>query len=81
MNVKLTLSIDKTTIGKAKKFAREHERSLSSMVESYLEAITVSEPETSGTTPLVTELSGIIGAGAVRGRREKYASYLADKYR
>ena len=81
MNVKLTLSIDQKTIGKAKKFAKERHASLSSMVGKYLEAVTVEEPETSGTTPLVTELSGIIGAGTAQNQRKEYASYLTDKYR
>lgn len=40
MNTKLTLSIDKQIIEKAKQFARQSNRSLSEIIESYLEKIT-----------------------------------------
>ena len=44
MNTKLTLSIDKKTVGRAKKFARERNRSLSNLVENYLKLITKNSP-------------------------------------
>jgi uncharacterized protein (DUF3820 family) len=40
MNTKLTLTIEKTIIEKAKKYAKVNGRSLSDMVENYLKAIT-----------------------------------------
>jgi hypothetical protein len=44
MNTKLTLSIDKKTVGRAKKFAKERTRSLSNLVENYLKAQARSRP-------------------------------------
>lgn len=82
MNTKLTLSIDEKTIGKAKIFARKRNKSLSSLVENYLRAVTVEEANTSEITPLVTELSGVVGdGGAQQSHRSDYAAYLTDKYR
>jgi hypothetical protein len=40
MNTKLTLTIDHTIIEKAKRYARERERSLSDIIENYLRALT-----------------------------------------
>jgi hypothetical protein len=40
MNKKLTLSIEENTIERAKKYARENGRSLSDLIENYLDSIT-----------------------------------------
>ncbi len=45
MNTKLTLSIEKSVIEKAKKYAQEKERSLSDLIENYLKALTSNESE------------------------------------
>ena len=39
MNTKLTLSIDKTIIAKAKKYAKQNETSVSELVENYLKLL------------------------------------------
>ena len=56
MQTKLTLSIDKQIIQKAKVFARKSNRSLSDIVENYLTIITDHQTEV-----LDHELSQIIG--------------------
>ena len=56
MQTKLTLSIDKRTIEKAKQFAKSTQRSLSEIVESYLETITGPDEEN-----LDSELDEIVG--------------------
>lgn len=81
MNTKLTLSIDKNTVGRAKKFARERNRSLSNLIENYLRAVTVDESVKGEITPLVAELSGVVDAAGIKSHRSDYAAYLADKYR
>jgi hypothetical protein len=40
MNTKLTLTIEQSVIEKAKRYARERERSLSDLIENYLRALT-----------------------------------------
>jgi len=45
MNTKLTLSLKKSVIEKAKEYARDNKQSLSQIIESYLEKITSQNPE------------------------------------
>jgi len=45
MNTKLTLSLKKAVIEKAKKYAKGNNQSLSQIIESYLENITSQDPE------------------------------------
>jgi predicted HicB family RNase H-like nuclease len=45
MNTKLTLTIDKSIIESAKKYARNKERSLSDLIENYLKALVNTESE------------------------------------
>ena len=45
MHSKLTLSIEKRIIEKAKSYAKKSNRSLSEIIQSYLETITSSEEE------------------------------------
>jgi len=45
MNTKLTLSLKKSIIEKAKKYAKGNNQSLSQIIESYLEKITSHKPE------------------------------------
>lgn len=57
MTTKLTLTVEKSTIEKAKSFAKHTGRSLSELVERYLETITLEEePVTS------SKLKKIVGA-------------------
>lgn len=67
MNTKLTLSVDKTVIEKAKQYAAKENRSLSELIESYLKVLVVSEPEVLYTktspkkqTPITESLMGVI---------------------
>ena len=46
MNTKLTLTIEQSVIEKAKKYAKEKERSLSDLIENYLKSLTNSEEKT-----------------------------------
>lgn len=63
MSSKLTLTIDKKVIDGAKKYARGHGRSLSNLIENYLQSL-VEEPEAAGYespySPLVRSLKGAI---------------------
>lgn len=45
MNTKLTLSLKKSVIEKAKQYAKNSNQSLSQIIESYLEKITTNKPE------------------------------------
>ena len=59
MNTRLTLTIEHTVIEKAKKYAKDKERSLSSLIENYLKALTQENiPEEIELTPIVKSLKG-----------------------
>jgi len=58
MNTKLTLSLKKSVIERAKRYARGNNQSLSQIIESYLEKITSLNPELGD--PELDRLRGII---------------------
>lgn len=81
MNAKLTLSLDKEVIEKAKKYARRRDKSLSKVVENYLRQLAEPGNGDGEITPLVAELSGLIDPARVADHRKGYADYLEEKYR
>ncbi len=59
MNTKLTLTIDRQVIQKAKQYAKKEGRSLSDLVENYLQSITHNEDANNApVTPIVKSLKG-----------------------
>ncbi len=84
MNAKLTLSLDKKVVEQAKTFARQHQKSLSQMVEGYFQVVTLGKKQHSQELPqLVKELSGIISLPKKynkRTLRKEYTEYLWKKY-
>jgi predicted CopG family antitoxin len=60
MNTKLTLTIEQEIINKAKKFAKENNRSLSDIIENYLKVITAEKKikNTRKDNPIVKSLRG-----------------------
>lgn len=58
MATKLTLTVDKSVIEKAKAYAKKTGRSLSEIIESYLESIV----EADKTQPVSAKLKSIVGA-------------------
>lgn len=82
MTTKLTLSIDKAVISKAKEYAKEHNVSLSYLVENYLSLIVEKlkeTPEEKGS--IVTELSGIINLDTNADYEDEHTQYLIEKYK
>jgi len=80
MNTKLTLKIDKSTIERAKKYAREKDTSLSKMIENYLQALTNKQEDADEVSPLVKSLTGVIKP-IDSDYKKHYSGYLADKYK
>ncbi len=82
MITKLTLTIEKSVIEKAKKYAKEKERSLSEIIENYLKAITEDkkEQEEIELTPLVKSLKGSFKAPSDFNYKEELAKALSEKY-
>ncbi len=81
MKTKLTLRLNKQVIDKAKNYARNHNTSVSKMVESYLELVTKQKPLEIGISPLVENLSGVITMNENLDFKKSYSNYLAEKYK
>lgn len=81
MSTKLTLTIEKSIIQKAKKYAKERERSLSDIIENYLKLITEDQTaEEIEITPLVKSLRGSFKASKDFDYKEELTKALSDKY-
>ncbi len=81
MNTKLTLTIEQTTIEKAKIYAKSKGRSLSDIIENYLKALTKEQkndyPEI---TDMVNSLKGSFKATESFDYKKELESSLTEKY-
>jgi len=81
MNTKLTLTIEKSVIENAKKYARKKERSLSDLIENYLKALTNEEPLTENElTPIVKSLKGSFKLPENFDYKKELTDRLSEKY-
>jgi Family of unknown function (DUF6364) len=80
METKLTLRLKKKVIDQAKKYANDHETSLSKLIENYLSAITNETKTDENISPLVKSLSGVIHLSAPEDLKEKYHKHINEKY-
>ncbi|WP_373056984.1 DUF6364 family protein [Zunongwangia sp. H14] len=81
MDTKLTLSLNKAVIEKAKDYARSNNTSLSKMVEFYLAAIVEKDEKDLNITPLVESLSGVINIEEDFDYKKEYGEYIINKYK
>lgn len=81
MNTKLTLTIEQSVIEKAKKYAKDKERSLSSLIENYLKVLTIEDvSKKAEITPIVKSLKGSFTAPKNSNYKKELANLLAEKY-
>lgn len=81
MTTKLTLTMDKSVIEKAKKYAKEKESSLSNIIENYLKAITEKEKDKGiVVTPLVKSLMGSFKAHKDFDYKKELIQALEEKH-
>ncbi len=81
MNTKLTLTIEQTVIEKAKKYAKDKERSLSNLIENYLKALTTeSNQKEVELTPIVKSLKGSFNAPKNFDYKKELTNRLSEKY-
>lgn len=83
MNTKLTLKLDESVIERAKFYAKKQEKSLSKIVETFLESLVNSEtidnrPEIS-ITPFVKNIRTGIQIPADLDYKKEYNDHLLDK--
>jgi len=81
MNTKLTLTIEKGVIEKAKRYAKKEGRSLSDIIENYLKVIT-DEPNDPDLelTPIVKSLKGAFRSNEKFDYKEELTEVLSSKY-
>ena len=80
MDTKLTLSLNKDVIQKAKDYAKANNTSLSNLIESYLSVLVKDREEQPTITPLVKSLIGVIDLNG-EDPKEAYRNHLAEKYK
>jgi hypothetical protein len=81
MDSKLTVRLDSNVIDRAKSYARNHNVSISRMIESYLDSVTQQKSKNIEITPLVKSLSGVIKVDADHDFKKDYSDYLSKKYK
>lgn len=79
MDSKLTLKLDSQVIDQAKKYARDHNISLSKLIENYLQFVALRKENTMDISPLVESLTGVIKMDSDDFRKE-YSDFLSQKY-
>ena len=80
METKLTLRLNKNVIDQAKRYANDHETSLSKLIENYLSAITNETRSIEKISPLVQSLSGVIQLSENEDPKRTYQEHLNEKY-
>ena len=86
MDTKLTLKLDKVVIEKAKQYAQSQQRSLSRIIESYLQSITIdkdsdiTKPDIE-ISPFIKSISTGIHIPADLDYKSAYSNYLTEKYK
>lgn len=81
MSTKLTLTVEKSVIEKAKRYAKSQGRSLSSLIENYLKTITIEGfDDEIEITPSVKSISGSFKLPDDFNYKEALTEALTDKY-
>ena len=82
METKLTLRLDKEVIDSAKKYAKEHNRSLSGMVENYFRNLSAKSSNSKKHSPIVESLRGILSENDLEkfAQEDERARYIIKKY-
>ncbi|QTE23173.1 DUF6364 family protein [Polaribacter cellanae] len=84
MDSKLTLKLDKSVIEQAKLYAKEHQTSLSKLIENYLAVLTKlkkSKSDDIETSSFVKSLSGIAKYDGDIDEKQMYRDYIIEKYK
>ena len=81
MNTKLTLTIEGSIIERAKKYAKDKERSLSDLVENYLKTLSKNDVQDEiEITPIVKNLKGSFNVPDDFGYKSELSKRLSEKY-
>lgn len=85
MDAKLTIKLDKYVIDRAKNYASSHNRSLSRLIESYLQSLVIQDDSNDNEeiqiSPFVRSLSTGNNIPADLDYKREYTNYLTEKYK
>ncbi len=79
MTTKLTLTVEKSIIERAKNYAKNTGRSLSELIETYLETIT-EDNSTQETSPKLKKIVGAVKLPKNFNEEKELRSYLEKKH-
>jgi hypothetical protein len=80
MTAKLTLTVEKSIIEKAKSYAKQTGRSLSEIIEKYLETITSGEKNDENLSPKLSKLVGAVKLPENFNEEDELRSYFEKKH-
>ena len=82
MNTKLTLTIEKEIIERAKIYAKDKNRSLSDIIENYLKSLTLKEKELNTPTlnPVIDSLKGAFKMPKNMDYKKELKNRIEEKY-
>ncbi len=80
MNVKLTLTIEKDVIKRAKKYASDKNRSLSDLIENYLISLTEKEDNKPKLNPIIKSLKGSFKMPKNMDYKKELRNRVENKY-
>lgn len=80
MTTKLTLSVESQIIERAKKYAKGTGKSLSEIVESFLDEITSTETATGSLSPKLKKLIGSVNLRVDFDEEKEKRTYLEKKH-
>ncbi|MBE9598415.1 DUF6364 family protein [Pedobacter sp. MC2016-24] len=80
MTTKLTLTVEQDVIKKAKSYAKQTGRSLSELIEKYLETLTDEHLETKQISPKLKKLVGSIKLPSDFDEKKELTGYFENKH-
>jgi formiminotetrahydrofolate cyclodeaminase len=80
MTTKLTLTVEKKIIVKAKNYAKQTGRSLSELIETYLENLVEEERDVSKISPKLKKLIGVVKLPKDFDEEKELQSYFDKKH-
>ena len=80
MTTKLTLTVEESVIKKAKSYARHTGRSLSELVESYLDSLTEEDKDNTQLSPALKKIVGVVKIPQDFDEETELRNYLETKH-
>jgi hypothetical protein len=80
MNTKLTLSVEKSIIDSAKLYAKKTGKSLSEIIQNYLEKLTLDEEHESNLSSKLSKIVGAVELPKDFNEKEELRKYMENKH-